>query len=188
MSYILLIVAIFLYIIGFTIIISMLRGIIPPMPSSPKVVRAIIEQIERESSADSDITEIGSGYGYLLFKLAKHFRDKRVIGYEISLFPYMISMVIKRLFRIDNVEIKYGDAFKLIAYDKARIDCCIAYLCVSKKLDKELKEVYIKNIEELLILNTYPLEEKEADYISEKLDIFGSKIYVYRKDREKSDF
>ncbi len=181
MEYLIFAFGMFLFILGFSIIISILRGIIPPMPSSPKVVAEIIKIIKKENTSNEPIVEIGCGYGFTLFRLAHSFPDRQIIGYEISLLPYLVVNLIKRLAKAKNVKIIYGNAFKLIEKENVKMSCCVAYLYDGKKINEDMEKVYLNNVTDIMVLNSYPLKNFNPSYISENIDVFKSKIYAYKK-------
>ncbi len=181
MEYILYAIALFLFFIGTTIILSIIRGIIPPMPSTPPVVNEIIKTIKENDITNKPIYEIGSGYGYMLFRLANNFPNRKIIGFEISLFAYITSSFLCFISRRKNIKIIYGNAFKKIKDDNIQMECCVAYLCSAKGINIEMENIYKNHITNMLILNTYPLETTSPTSISAPLDIFKSKIFLYKK-------
>src|SRR5262245_33759387 len=74
---------------------------ISPTPSSPRARRKAIEALPRDF--DGRVLELGSGFGGLARATAAHVPKARVIGYELSLFPYWISILVLRFAPITNL-------------------------------------------------------------------------------------
>lgn len=180
MTYIFLTVACLLLLIGISAILSLMMIRIPPIPSSPSVVRAIIGEIKKTPSSCS-VTELGSGYGYMLFRLAKAFPERQIIGIEISFVPFLFSSVIRILGRFKNVRIFYGNAFTVVEKRNLSLDIAVGYLIATQKISDGLEKLYRERISELLILNTYPLRNISATQIRTNLDMFKSALYIYQK-------
>ena len=106
-------IAVCLLLIGMSALLSLIMMRIPPLPSTPSVIKKIITQIS-STPFSLTITEIGSGYRYMLFRLAKAFPDRKIVGIEISLIPFLFSYMIKILGNFKNVQIIYGNAFTII--------------------------------------------------------------------------
>jgi len=145
----------------------------------PPVISFIISNIKKHDPNGSNIADIGSGYGFLLFRLAKAFPDRRIYGYEISFVPYLLSQFIKMAFRFKNVAIIRGDAFKDIETQKAVFSSAIAYFFSQPAMQKRLEHLATHHVENIMIINAYPLNLPLYEE-SGKLDVFGSKVYIYK--------
>tara|TARA_B100000989_G_C19398450_1_gene408847 strand:+ start:271 stop:687 length:417 start_codon:yes stop_codon:yes gene_type:complete len=101
------------------------------------MVDALTEQLPNFSS--KIIVELGSCWGNIAFTLSKKYKDCRVIGYEISILPYLFS---KALCLKDNITFILGDFFH---YSLSKADVIILHQSSSvvsdlkDKLNKELK-------------------------------------------------
>ena len=179
MNYLLLIFAGILFLVALSAIFSVFIGRICPIPSSNNVIKTIISTIKKYDKGNGEIADIGSGYGYLLFKLAKAFPERKIIGYEVSVVPYVISLIVKFVLRCNNVEIIFGDAFKNIKKRPEKLSSAVSYLCFFKP-NNFLRTVLEDSVENVLLLNTYKLPDVEATEESDILDIFKSKVYVYK--------
>lgn len=99
----------FLIIISF-IMISTLKIGISPMPSSKKVCEMFL--VLASKSEEKNIIDIGSGFGFLIIYLAKNLSNKNFVAYEISLFPYLFSLLLKKAFKLTNLQIYKKDFLK----------------------------------------------------------------------------
>ncbi|HCC22264.1 hypothetical protein A2480_02820 [Candidatus Uhrbacteria bacterium RIFOXYC2_FULL_47_19] len=98
------------------------------------------------------VYDLGSGDGSLLFALIERFPNCRLIGLEISLLPFLISLI-RRLTgwsRYKNVRLLFRDFYRT---DLSKADLVFAYLMpgcytrISEKFSKELKNDCIVVIE-----------------------------------------
>jgi len=76
---------------------------ISPMPSSAKACRTIVKLSEQAEFGD--VVDLGSGWGTLLFALARKYPERQIIGYELSYLPYLYSRIYKTLFRLQHITI-----------------------------------------------------------------------------------
>jgi len=137
--FILLLFIVFFVLIFATMIYAGFSGA-PYLPTSKKKLRAALAlaQVRRGEI----IGDLGSGDGRFLFLAAKETPAQVVIGWEISLLPYLLSMI-KKLFcrRFCRVTIIYGSFFKA-DFSQLNVVYCFGLPKVMKKLEpKLLKEL-----------------------------------------------
>ncbi len=84
---------IFLLIIVCAIVISSLKIGISPMPSSKATHKIILEYVKK--TENKTIIDLGSGFGSLAIFLASNLPNRKIIGYELSFFPWLISIFLK---------------------------------------------------------------------------------------------
>ena len=94
---------IFTSIAGVSIVWNTLKTGIPPMPSSKKACQAMLTATE--ISREGPIIDMGSGWGTLVIAFAKKYPQRQVIGYEVSWIPWMVSMILKKIMRVDNLSL-----------------------------------------------------------------------------------
>ena len=73
---------------------------VAPMPTMPKVKKAMIVEIPADTK--DTILELGSGWGGVSILAGKKFPDCEVIGVEYSIFPYICSVI--RGYFLNNVK------------------------------------------------------------------------------------
>ena len=117
--------AFFLALIGSTVIIALgiagayliiagkFMRFSPPVPSSGKTKKAMLEHAAKylEQHENLTVTDLGSGWGTLLLPLAKHFSSHRFVGYELANLPYYISKL--RASRLKNLQFKRQNFFNV---------------------------------------------------------------------------
>ncbi len=118
------------------------------MPSSRKAHRAVLEMLERiapDNQQALTLIDCGSGWGHLLFKLAHHYPNARVIGYEMSFIPWVTSYLLARFFLLRNVTI-YRKNFlsQALTVPLHESDILFTYL-YPKGMEKLAKQLTAKN-------------------------------------------
>ncbi len=157
-----------------SIVVYTVKTGISPMPSSRKATCAILALIPVETSGT--IIELGSGWGTLVFPLAKAFPSCAIVGYELSPVPWLFSRVAAVLFPRYNLTIHRRDFLKL---SLAQASVVVFYLHpgalrkLGPKLEKELHPGA------LVVCNTFPIPSWAP---RESYDLGGGtsrKIFVY---------
>lgn len=119
------------------------RGV-PNIRTAPAIRRKIIallkEDKKRFSGKTYKVIDIGSGNGKFTREIARALPDAQVVGIEVSRQSYWWSMLLKRLFRLDNLDYRRVDFF---AYDISDVDAVVMFFYrlhrVAQKLRRELK-------------------------------------------------
>lgn len=176
-----LIIVLLLLFVASSIFITVMRGYIPPIPSSKAVRAEILKQIQKMDLPAACIAEIGCGYGVVLFQLARRFPKAQIIGFEVAFTPYLFCRICQVIGGFKNVDLIYGDAFKQIEKLNLIVDIGIVYLINTPVVIQQVENLYQKHIKHRLIVNTYPLKNKQPTQIIGPLDIFKSKLYLYDK-------
>lgn len=146
---------------------------ISPMPSSKKVLIKIDENVKL---FDFDtIIDLGSGFGTLAIYIAINNPTKKVIGYELSLIPYLISKFLKIILKIKNLEFKK----KNFLFENLDNKVLITYLFPKgmEKLENKIKDSKIKSI---LISSTFKFRNIKEDYCDYCNDIYNTPIFLYK--------
>jgi hypothetical protein len=68
---------------------------ISPMPSSKKAYNSIMALVN--DTGTGAIIDLGSGWGNFVVRIAKRNPQRQVIGYELSLLPWLTSVLLKQL-------------------------------------------------------------------------------------------
>lgn len=169
------VILIFLLIIGSVLIWTVANGI-GPTPTSPKAKAVILKHLPNKVCGD--IIEAGSGWGTLVFALAKRYPENQVIGYENSPAPFLFSKLLQLIFGSSNLSICYGNFLKS---DFSQAGLIFSYLYPNAMEKIERKWFSEASDECWLISNTFSLPNlhENSSYIVP--DLYHSKIYVYNK-------
>ena len=186
MLYVELVFLALLLLIVLSIVWSTLRTGISPMMSSGKALRAMLdlasEAVERASvvkangSDKAPLVDLGSGWGTLVIALALKHPDRQVVGYELSWFPWLISIIRKHCLRLHNLTL-YRKDFKQADLNNASILFCYLFPGGMSALYEKLNREVFGNV--LVVSNTFALPSIQPSKIVKLDDIYRSPIYVY---------
>jgi len=144
---------------------------ISPMPSSFKASKTMFE-LSQESTCKT-IIDVGSGFGFLALYCALKNPNKKVIGYEISLFPWIFSIFIKYIFRCNNLTF-YRKNFLDIEFLDDCLIICYLFPDGMKKLEEKLNNSNLR-----VISNTFSFKNRKPTKIINVNDLYKTPIYVY---------
>jgi len=171
------------FLISLSIVWSSLRTGITPVPSNRKARQAILTASEH--APEGIIVELGSGWGTLALALAKKYPLQQVIGYELSLAPWLVSLCRQKLHRLHNLSLRRKNFLTCNLAD-AKLLVCYLYPGGMTKLHHKLQVE--KPEVDILISNTFALPNTEPEQVIRLNDLYRSPIYVYRfAKEEKSD-
>lgn len=149
------------------------------MPSAPQT-RSIITDHIHTTHGDCNnlnIYDLGSGYGGLCRKLSKKFPNAKVIGYEISPVPYMISKIIQICGLSKSYTIKRRDIFSVNLSNADIIVCYLSHYHMDE-LKKKLQADNIKNCS--LYSQGFPIKSIEPNDIIAVPYSIERKLYLYK--------
>lgn len=156
-----------LFLIALSIIYWTIKNGISPMPTSPKVQRALLSALPEH--IDGTILELGSGWGTLALALAKKYPNAQVIGYETSHIPYLFSLFLRR----KNLTFIKKDFFK------EPLNASLAVCYLYPKAMQRLKEKLEKEGRIRIITHTFAINGWKANKIVEVNDLYKTNIYSY---------
>lgn len=182
---VLLTVALLVFLAAVSIAGSTLVTGISPMPS-PAKARSLVLQLAEEALAvdvqqdkeqQQTIYDLGSGWGHLLIPLAQRYPQHRIIGYEMSWLPWLVSAIWIRMSGLNNVQVVRQNFLKQDLAE-ARVWLCYLYpggmQAVSDKLaDAGHKPGY-------LISNNFALPGHQALKTEKANDFYKSPVYLYK--------
>jgi hypothetical protein len=163
-----------LLLVVISIVWSTLRTGISPMPSSRKACHAMLASTDRP--INGHLIDLGSGWGTLVIALARKYPRQQVIGYELSWFPWLVSIIRKYVLRLDNLTL-YRKDFKKARISDASILFCYLFPGGMISLDEKLKREQSNEI--LIVSNTFALPSCQPTKVIRLKDIYKTPIYVY---------
>jgi predicted RNA methylase len=162
--------------VGFSLIWWTFKNGISPMPTSSKVKKCLFSVLPE--SLGGKIYELGSGWGTLLFPLAKRYPKSAVVGFETSPFPFWLSFIRLKFSNSRNIELKKQDFFTADLRDAALIVCYLypgAMSQLRKKFEQELQQgVFV-------VTHTFAVPGWVPEKVVDTADLYHSKIYIYKK-------
>jgi hypothetical protein len=160
------------------IFIPTLRTGASPVPTSLRMQKALLALLPKHLPRDTQgvIYELGSGWGGLAFAVAKKYPETTVVGYEISILPWLYAQIRKSFQPQKNLH------FTLSNFLNRDLSNGVLVLCYL--LPKPMDQLRIKLEEELVLgalvaSNTFafrgwrPIDEKTAD------DMYASHVFLY---------
>jgi precorrin-6B methylase 2 len=150
---------------------------IPPMPSTPKATRALVDALA-DLEPGAKIIDLGSGWGTVAITASRRTPEARVEGYELSPLPWLFSVCVRRIFRMPNLAFYRMDFMKA---DVSDADAVLCYLCtggmsrLKEKLERELKPGA------LVVSNTFAVAGWKPERIIGLGGLYGTRVYVYRR-------
>lgn len=169
-----LIFLVFVILAVISIVWTTLQTGISPMMSSGKACQAMLNSIDRP--VNGPLIDLGSGWGTLVIALARKYPLQQVIGYELSLFPWLVSIIRKYSLRLNNLTL-YRKDFKKAELSNASILFCYLFpggmLSLHEKLKRELSN------EVLIVSNTFALPSCQPTKVIKLQDFYQTPIYVY---------
>ena len=147
---------------------------ISPMPSSLKVCNKMYELSQHDEY--KMIIDVGSGFGLLALYFAFKNPKVKIIGYEISYFPWLVSVFLKHIFRCNNLFFYRKNFLKIDFSDDSLIIC---YLFPK---GMEMLEEKLINSGLCVISNTFGFKNRKAKDIFRVNDLYKTPVYVYTED------
>ena len=147
---------------------------ISPTPSSLTAVKTISKITQK--SDNLTIIELGSGFGFLALYLGHHNKSKKIIAYEISYIPYLISLFLQKILQVKNISFR-NENFLELPFQENITYVCYLFPQAMKDLDIKILE---ENIElSLLVSSTFALSGLKAKNICYLKDLYKTPIYTY---------
>ncbi|MBF0280417.1 MAG: class I SAM-dependent methyltransferase [SAR324 cluster bacterium] len=158
-----------------SIVITSVKVGISPMPSTSKACHAMISFPEL-SNEGGPIFELGSGWGTLSYAFSKKFPHRKIMAYELSWIPFLFSVILKTLCRLDNLSIYHSDFLKA-DLSKATVLVCYLFpngmLALKNKLDREDLKI------NFIVSNTFALPDSQPKKVIQLNDFYLTPIYLY---------
>lgn len=158
-----------------TIAWSTVRVGISPMPSSLKARHEML--LATENSTEGPVIDLGSGWGTLVIPLARKYPARKIIGYELSLVPWLVSLVLKYALHLDNLSL-YRQDFRKTNLAGAAILVCYLHPGGMKALQHMLQQEAAGEIR--IISNTFALPGFPPARVIPLDDLFKTRIYIYQ--------
>lgn len=162
-------------VIGASILWSTVRYGMPPMPSLGRSRQVMLEMVPGEPPGT--IVDLGSGWGTLAWPFARRFPQRWVIGYEVSFFPWLFSVLMARVLRQRNLSFRRRDFRQADLSGTAVVLCYLAgegMESVARLLDSAApRDLWV-------ISHHFALPGHEPESVVRLNDLFNTPIYRYR--------
>ena len=175
--------------IGLSIVWSTFTLGISPMPSSKQARQAMLvlldETLITARSAThikkevGPIYELGSGWGGLLISLAKKYPQRNIIAFELSIMPWLITIIRVKVLGLKNVTV-YRQDFLNADLTEAAVILCYLFPRGMIALEAKIKLSAENTRLEYLISNNFSLLSHQAIKTIQLNDLYKSPVYLYR--------
>ena len=163
------------FILGATIAWSTVILGISPMPSAREARQGMMALAAE--TGDGTIFELGSGWGNLLILLALAHPQRRIVGYELSFLPWLISWVLIKLRGIQNIQLQRKN-FLYADLSEASVIVCYLYPGAMIEIEKKLKTE--KSKIRYLISNSFAMPSYQPSKKIQLNDFYKSNVYLYK--------
>ncbi|MBD3270474.1 hypothetical protein GF376_03025 [Candidatus Peregrinibacteria bacterium] len=144
----------------------------PYVPSQKKMIKSILDSIQMKKNAK--LYDLGCGDGRFLIQAEKTYQIKG-IGFEISIIPYLFSILFKKIEKSD-VQIHFANFYKKNLSDADYIFCYL-YPEMMEKVAEKIKKECKKGTK--LISNTFSIKNMQPSKVIAKNKNQKQNIYIY---------
>ncbi len=145
------------------------------MPSSAKAYNAMMKLTEE--TGNGTIVDLGSGWGNFVIPMAKKYPQRQVVGYELSLLPWLFSRVVKKALGLKNLTLHRQDFYQANLTEASVLVCYLFPKAMEKIKDKLLNE---QQRIDFLISNNFALPSSKPDKVIKLDDFYRSPVYLYK--------
>lgn len=146
---------------------------ISPMPSSRRAREAMLGLVD--PGTVGVIHELGAGWGGLAVGLAERCRGARVIAWERSPVPWLVSWLRAR--RHPNLEVRWAD-FRAADFSGATVLVCYLFTGGMQRVDERLRRDRPRDV--VVVTNTFLLRGWEPEVVVTLDDLYRTKVARYR--------
>jgi phospholipid N-methyltransferase len=146
------------------------------MPTTPQVSRLLMS--ECPAQVKGDILELGSGWGGLALKLAHKYPQNKVIGYEMSLVPYWVSVIRAKFFSSGNLGIVRKNFYAVSFKDTGLVMCYLSNPHMAKLEGKFLQELPAGA---QVISSTFHCPSWKPVRTQDVVRLYNAQIFVYEQ-------
>lgn len=126
---------------------------------------------------NSEIAELGSGWGTLAFALARHFPNCKIRSYEISPFPFLVSKIIAYCLTLPNLTIQRKDFFH-VSLNNISLVVCYLYPGAMQRLKAKFEEELPSHA--YVISHTFAVPGWKPIRLEHAQDLYQTPIYLYQ--------
>lgn len=157
-----------------SIVIWSIRNGISPTPTSTKATHILLKNLPNE--VHGTVYELGSGWGFLAFAIAKRYPHHKVVGIESSPVPFWISKVIAWFLQPQNLVLIRKNFFDIPIHDAGLVVCYLypgAMEALKPKFEAELPPGA------WVLSNTFAVPGWTHEKKAETEDLYHDSIYCY---------
>lgn len=133
-----------------------------------------------DETGTGPIIDLGSGWGNFVIRIAKNNPQRQVVGYELSLLPWLTSTFLKKIIGLKNLTL-YRENFYHINLPTASVLVCYLYPEAMREIKNKL--ILDKPKIDFLISNNFALPSSQPYKTIPLDDFYQSPIYLYKIDQ-----
>jgi 16S rRNA A1518/A1519 N6-dimethyltransferase RsmA/KsgA/DIM1 with predicted DNA glycosylase/AP lyase activity len=145
------------------------------MPSSSKAYNTMMKLVDETGTGP--IIDLGSGWGSFVIRAAKRNPNRQIMGYELSVLPWLTSLLLKKLLKLKNLTLHRQDFFKAQLSSASVLVCYLYPEAMSKIQNKLLLE---QPEVDFIISNNFALPTSKPFKVIKLDDFYKSPIYLYK--------
>jgi hypothetical protein len=129
-----------------------------------------------DETGEGSIYDLGSGWGHLVVRLAKRYPQRHIVGYELSILPWLTTLALKKIFGLTNLSV-HRENFLKADLSSASVVMCYLYSSVMEDIKKKLSK---EGSASYLISHNFALPSQPALKVIQLTDFYQSPVYLYR--------
>ena len=163
--------------ITFSLIYSTVKLGISPMPCSSKAYNTMKKLVDETGTGT--IIDLGSGWGNFVIRIAKENPQRKIVGYELSILPWLTSIFLKKILGLKNLTV-HRQNFYNVNLPSASVLICYLYPEAMSKINEKL--CIEKPDIDFLISNNFALPSWSPYKVMVLDDFYKSPVYLYKMD------
>ena len=130
-----------------------------------------------DETGSGTIIDLGSGWGNFVIRIAKKNPQRQVVGYELSLLPWLTSTLLKKALGLNNLTL-YRKNFYLVNLPAASVLVCYLY---PEAMDRIKSKLTVEKPKvDFLISNNFALPSWQPVKVIPLDDFYQSPVYLYK--------
>ena len=155
------------------LVYTLITGI-SPVPTTSRVRATMLALMPAHLSGL--IFELGSGWGALAFALARRYPDARIVAFELSPVPWLVSRLRQAVMPAPNLRIHRAD-FMAASLQGASAVVCYLYPGAMERLEPKFAAELAPGTP--VVSNTFALPGWRPAAVRRAGDLYASPVYLY---------
>lgn len=130
-----------------------------------------------DETGTGPIVDLGSGWGNFVIRIAKRNPQRQVVGYELSLLPWLTSTLLKKVLGLKNLSLHRENFYNVKLANASVLVCYLYPEAMNRIKNKLLLEQPNVNF---LISNNFALPSWQSVKMVPLNDFYKSPIYLYK--------
>ena len=130
-----------------------------------------------DETGTGPIIDLGSGWGTFVIHIAKRYPQRQIVGYELSVLPWLMSKFLKNILGLKNLTLHRQDFYN------ANLSAASVLVCYlfPEAMDKINNKLLLEQPDvDFLISNNFALPSWQSYKVIQLDDFYKSPIYLYK--------